>query len=58
MQPHFCLFSLLIGVLFVFKRYNGLEKLGAPIRWIRLRSDKGCRRRIHGEKATKVHPGV
>lgn len=38
--------------------YNGLEKPGAPIRWIRLRSDTGCRRRIHGEKRTEVHPGV
>jgi len=38
--------------------YNGLEKLGAPIRWIRIRSDKGCRRRIHGEEATEIHTSV
>ena len=40
------------------REYNGLEKLGAPIRWIRCRSDKDCRRRIHGKDATEVFSSV
>ena len=35
--------------------YNGLEKLGAPIRWIRNWSDKDCRRRIHGKETTGIY---
>ena len=35
--------------------YNGLEKLGAPIRWIRKWSDKDCRRRVHGKETTGIY---
>jgi len=37
------------------RAYNGLDKLGASIRWIRNWSDKGCRRRIHGEETTGIY---
>ena len=52
---HSQLSQKLLNEISAARVYNGLEKLGASIRWIRDWSDKGCRRRIHGEETTGIY---